>query len=194
MMGLKDVPGIRLSHLDEAERRAYRVAENKLTQLGEWNEAMLHDEIAGLLAEDFDLLLLGIADEDLDDLLRDPDEVDCGEVEGEDDSPEPAVTPVSAAADLWQLGSHRPIFGDSTSADVVGRLPRDVRPPLLATDPPYGLEYDPSWRNHAGAARNGGRRIADVLSGLAAAIQLKSRFLEFSLHNRWHWPLVQPAR
>ena len=51
---------IRLSHLDEAERRAYRIADNKLTELGEWDEAMLRDEIAGLLAEDFDLSLLGI--------------------------------------------------------------------------------------------------------------------------------------
>jgi len=53
MLGLKDVPVIRLSHLDEAERRAYRIADNKLTELGEWDEAMLRDEIAGLLAEDF---------------------------------------------------------------------------------------------------------------------------------------------
>jgi hypothetical protein len=66
---------IRLSHLDEAERRAYRIADNKLTELGEWDEAMLRDEITGLLAEDFDLSLLGITDEDLDALLRDPDQV-----------------------------------------------------------------------------------------------------------------------
>jgi hypothetical protein len=52
MLGLKDVPVIRLSHLDEAERRAYRIADNKLTELGEWDEAMLRDEIAGLLAEE----------------------------------------------------------------------------------------------------------------------------------------------
>jgi cytochrome P450 len=74
MLGLKDVPVIRLGHLDEAERRAYRIADNKLTELGEWDEAMLRDEIAGLLAEDFDLTLLGIPDEDLDALLRDPDQ------------------------------------------------------------------------------------------------------------------------
>jgi ParB-like chromosome segregation protein Spo0J len=60
MLGLKDVPVIRLGHLDEAERRAYRIADNKLTELGEWDEAMLRDEIAGLLAEDFDLSLLGM--------------------------------------------------------------------------------------------------------------------------------------
>ena len=92
---------IRLSHLDEAERRTYRIADNKLTELGEWDEAMLRDEIAGLLAEDFDLSLLGIADEDLDALLRDPNQAEGGAVDDEDDIPEPPVTPVSVAGDLW---------------------------------------------------------------------------------------------
>lgn len=82
MLGLKDVPVIRLGHLDEAERRAYRIADNKLTELGEWDEAMLRDEIAGLLAEDFDLSLLGITDDDLDALLQDPDQSEGGAVEG----------------------------------------------------------------------------------------------------------------
>ena len=150
MLGLKDVPVIRLGHLDEAERRAYRIADNKLTELGEWDEAMLRDEIAGLLAEDFDLSLLGITDEDLDALLRDPDQQGSA-VEGEDDIPEPPLAPVSIVGDLWQLGSHRLICGDSTSADVVGRLLGDVKPQLMVTDPPYGVEYDPSWRNQAGA-------------------------------------------
>ena len=121
------MPVIRLSHLDEAERRAYRIAENKLTELGEWDEAMLRDEIAGLLAEDFDLSLLGITDEDLDAFLRDPDQVEGGAVEGEDDIPGAPVTPVSVAGDLWQLGSRRLICGDSTSADVVGRPPPCAR-------------------------------------------------------------------
>lgn len=58
MLGLKDVPVIRLSRLDQAERRAYRIADNILTEFGEWDKAMLLDEIAGLLAEDFDLSLL----------------------------------------------------------------------------------------------------------------------------------------
>lgn len=153
MLGLKDMPVIRLSHLDEAERRAYRIADNKLTELGEWDEAMLRDEIAGLLVEDFDPSLLGITDEDLDALLRDPDQVEGGAVEGEDDVPEPPATPVSVAGDLWQLGSHRLICGDSTSADVVGRLLGDVKPLLMVTDPPYGVDYDPSWRNEVGAAK-----------------------------------------
>ncbi len=64
--------------------------------------------------------------------------------------------------DLWQLGGHRLICGDSTSADVVGRLLADVRPLLMVTDPPYGVEYDPSWRNQAGAART--KRTGKVLN------------------------------
>ena len=103
LLGLRDVPVIRLSHLDEAERRAYRIADNKLTELGEWDEAMLRDEIAGLLAEDFDLSLLGITDEDLDALLRDPDQVEGGAVEGEDDIPEPPVTPVSVPGQTHEV-------------------------------------------------------------------------------------------
>ena len=163
MLGLKDVPVIRLGHLDEAERRAYRIADNKLTELGDWDEAMLRDEIAGLLAEDFDLSLLGITDADLDALLQDPDALgDDGAIEGEDDIPEPPVTPVSVAGDIWQLGSHRLICGDSTSADVVGRLLGDVKPLLMVTDPPYGVEYDPSWRNQAGAAKT--KRTGKVLN------------------------------
>jgi ParB-like chromosome segregation protein Spo0J len=94
MLGLTEVPVIRLGHLDEAERRAYRIADNKLTELGEWDEAMLRDEIAGLLAEDFDLSLLGIGDDDLDALLRDPEALGGdGPVEGEDDVPDMPVTP-----------------------------------------------------------------------------------------------------
>ncbi len=157
MLGLTEVPVIRLSHLDEAERRAYRIADNKLTELGEWDEAMLRDEIAGLLAEDFDLTLLGISDDDLDALLRDPEALGGdGPVDGEDDVPELPVTPVSVPGDRWQLGAHRLICGDSTAADVVGRLLGDVRPLLMVTDPPYGVEYDPSWRNQAGAAKTTG--------------------------------------
>ena len=162
-LGLTEAPVIRLGHLGEAERRAYRIADNKLTELGEWDEAMLRDEIAGLLAEDFDLDLLGFSDEDLDALLQNPETVsNDGTVEGEDDIPEPPVNPVSVAGDLWQLGSHRLICGDSTSADVVGRLLGSVKPLLMVTDPPYGVEYDPSWRNQAGAAKT--KRTGKVLN------------------------------
>jgi len=123
----------------------------------------LRDEIAGLLAEDFDLSLLGISDEDLDALLHDPEALgDDGPVEGEDEVPELPVAPVSVPGDLWQLGAHRLICGNSTSPDVVGKLLGDLKPLLMVTDPPYGVEYDPSWRNQAGTAKT--RRTGKVLN------------------------------
>jgi hypothetical protein len=107
--------------------------------------------------------LLGISDDDLDALLRDPEALGGdGPIEGEDDVPELPVAPVSVPGDLWQLGPHRLICGDSTSTDVVRRLLGDVKPLLMVTDPPYGVEYDPSWRNQAGAART--RRTGKVLN------------------------------
>ena len=101
LLGLTEVPVIRLGHLDDAERRAYRIADNKLTEMGEWDDALLREEIAGLLAEDFDLSLLGIADEDMDALLRDPDELD-GDTEGEDDIPDTPVVSTTHRGQCWQ--------------------------------------------------------------------------------------------
>lgn len=161
-LGLAEVPVIRLGHLDEAERRAYRIADNKLTELGDWDEALLRDEVADLLADDFDLSLLGFAEDELEALLQDPDLAEDGAAEGEDDVPEPPADPVSVPGDLWRLGPHRLICGDSTSADVVAKLLGDVRPLLMVTDPPYGVEYDPSWRNATGAAKT--KRTGKVLN------------------------------
>ena len=151
MLGLSEVPVIRLGHLDEAERRAYRIADNKLTEMGDWDEVVLRDEIAGLLAEDFDLTLLGITDEDLDALLQDPDLGDRA-IEGEDDVPETPEDPVSRPGDLWVLENHRLLCGDATFATDVERVLGTVKPLLMVTDPPYGVQYDPGWRNKTGAS------------------------------------------
>ena len=161
LLGLSEVPVIRLGHLDEAERRAYRIADNKLTEMGDWDEAVLRDEIAGLLAEDFDLTLLGITDEDLDALLQDPD-VGDGSIEGENDIPEPPEDPVSRPGDLWLLGNHRLLCGDATVATDVERVLNGTQPLLMVTDPPYGVKYDPGWRNQAGAAKT--KRTGKVLN------------------------------
>ena len=161
-LGLAEVPVIRLGHLDEAERRAYRIADNKLTELGDWDEALLRDEVAGLLADDFDLSLLGFAEDELEALLQDPDLGEDGAAEGEDDVPELPADPVSVPGDLWRLGDHRLICGDSTSTDVVAKLLGDIRSLLMVTDPAYGVEYDPAWRNATGAAKT--KRTGKVLN------------------------------
>jgi DNA modification methylase len=164
-LGLSKIPVLRLSHLDEDHRRALRLSDNSVADMAEWDELNLGLEVICLQALGFDTDLLGFSPEFLDGLLRAAqgvDEADNGSTEGEDDIPEPPVTPVSVAGDLWQLGSHRLICGDSTSADVVGRLLGGVKPLLMVTDPPYGVEYDPSWRNQAGAAKT--KRTGKVLN------------------------------
>lgn len=164
-LGLSKIPVMRMSHLDEDKRRALRVSDNSVGDLAEWDELNLGLEIIDLQTLGFDTDLLGFSPEFLDNLLRAAqglDEADNASTEGEDDIPEPPVTPVSVAGDLWQLGSHRLICGDSTSADVVGRLLGGVKPLLMVTDPPYGVEYDPSWRNQAGAAKT--KRTGKVLN------------------------------
>jgi len=162
ILGLKEVPVIRLGHLDEAERRAYRIADNKLTEMGDWDEAVLRDEVAGLLADDFDLSLLGITDEDLDALLQDPDDVGDGSIEGEDEIPETPEDAVSRPGDLWMLENHRLLCGDSTVATDVERVLGTVKPLLMVTDPPYGVQYDPGWRNKTGAPAT--KRTGKVLN------------------------------
>jgi hypothetical protein len=145
------VPVIILDHLTEAQRRAYRIADNKLTELGGWDDALLAQELHALNGDGFDLSLTGLDEAELDRLMGEL--VDEAEgTAGEDEIPEPPVDPVTRPGDLWVLGRHRLLCGDSTSAQDVGRLLGGAVPHLMITDPPYGVEYDPSWRNEAGVS------------------------------------------
>jgi len=161
-LGLTEAPVIVLGHLTEAQRRAYRIADNKLTELGTWDEALLSAELNDLLAEDYDLPLIGFDDAELEALLAGEVDPETASREGEDDVPEATETPISRPGDLWVLGKHRLLCGDATVATDVERLLGDVMPQLMVTDPPYGVEYDPGWRNNAGAA--GTKRTGKVLN------------------------------
>jgi len=160
-LGLTEVPVIVLDRLTEAQRRAYRIADNKLTELGAWDEALLAGELQVLLAEDFDLSVVGFSDAELDELLAGDGDED-GARDGEDEIPDTPADPVSRPGDLWLLGPHRLLCGDATVATDVERVLGTVTPLLMVSDPPYGVEYDPSWRNKAGAAAT--RRTGKVLN------------------------------
>ena len=149
-LGLTDVPVIRLSHLSPEQVRAYRVADNQLVLAGAWDEELLAAELHALNATGFDLNLIGFDQEELDRLLAPLDEGDG--LAGEDATPEPPLNPVSRPGDLWLLGGHRLLCGDSTKADDVVRLLVGTKPNLMVTDPPYGVSYDPAWRNDAGVS------------------------------------------
>jgi len=140
-LGLDAVPVVVLDHLSPTQRRAYVLADNKLALNAGWDTDLLKLELSDLKEVGADLDLIGFSDAELEVLLApagtqgltDPDE-----------TPEPPVDPVSGPGDVWQLGRHRIICGDSTDALVVEKLLGDVRPHLMVTDPPYGVEYDAS--------------------------------------------------
>ena len=150
-LALTEAPVIVFAHLSEAKRRAYGIADNKLTKLGSWDQAQLSGVLQSLLADDFDLSLVGFSDGELDKLLTfDPESTEGGS--GGKGSPppvtipEPPRNPASRTGDLWILGDHRLLCGDSTSHADVRRLMNGERAVLFATDPPYLVDYDGS--NH----------------------------------------------
>lgn len=157
-MGLATLPCIEAAHLTEAQKRAYIIADNRLALDAGWDNEMLKVELTDLQADGFNLELTGFnLDEiaaflvDKTDGLTDPDDV-----------PEMPVDPVSMEGDIWVLGKHRIACGSSTDAHTVEAVLAGVKPHLMVTDPPYGVEYDPSWRNQAGAAKT--KRTGKVLN------------------------------
>jgi hypothetical protein len=153
-LGLEEVPAIRLAHLTEAQARAYRLADNQLALTSTWDETLLAAELRALRDEDFDLGLLGFDGTTLDRLLAEATGEAHGGGDGDPDAPapQPPEIPVSRPGDLWVLGRHRLLCGDATSAADVTRLLGGARPHLMITDPPYGVNYDPEWRNEAGVS------------------------------------------
>lgn len=140
-LGLCDVPCIRLGHMTETQRRAYVIADNRLALNAGWDEEMLKLEMVELDGMGYDISLTGFGQDEIDAILApaknagltDPDAV-----------PPAPTSPVTRLGDVWVLGRHRIICGDSTSATDVERLLAGVKPHLMVTDPPYGVEYDPS--------------------------------------------------
>ncbi|EEW24380.1 site-specific DNA-methyltransferase [Rhodobacter ferrooxidans] len=142
MLGLKEVPVIRLSHLDETERRAYRIADNKLPELAKWDDAALGDEVAFLRAEDFDISLLGFPEDELAALLADADDRPTISDDAADAIPDPPAEPITKPGDIWQLGRHRLCCGDATDPAAVARLMQGEQATLMFTSPPYAQQRD----------------------------------------------------
>ena len=140
---IEDVPCIIASGWSEAQKRAYILADNQLAINAGWDMDLLKVEIGDLKTEGFDLGLMGFDAGFLDTLMADPGTEGLTDP---DDVPEVSQFPVSATGDVWQLGKHRLLCGDSTVATDVDKVLQGVRPLLMVTDPPYGVEYDPSWR------------------------------------------------
>ncbi|MAM62359.1 site-specific DNA-methyltransferase [Maritimibacter sp. UBA3975] len=156
-LGLSTVPVIELGHLTEAQKRAYILADNRLAERAGWDKELLSLELGDLSELGVDLEAIGFDGAELDDLLN------LGEVDPkEEDIPEVPAEPISRPGDVWLLGNHRIICGDATDKATVDRLLDGVQPHLMVSDPPYGVEYDPAWRNDAGASKT--KRTGKVLN------------------------------
>ena len=142
-LGLQSIPVIVARGWSEEEKRAYRIADNQLAARANWDPDLLRHELCELEFAGFDVGLIGFDPDQLKTILfglgssglTDPDSV-----------PEVPEQPVSQLGDIWELAAHRVGCGDSTSAADVAPVLNGYEPCLMAADPPYGINYDPSWR------------------------------------------------
>ena len=142
LLKLNDVPTITLKGLTEAQRKAYVIADNQLALNAGWDLDSLKVELDRLDELDFDIDLLGFDDDFLSGLMVE-------ETEGltdEDAVPEAPEIPVTVLGDVWVLGSHRLMCGDSTSIDAVEKLMDGQKADMVHTDPPYGISYQSNGR------------------------------------------------
>ena len=139
-LDLLSVPVIKLDYLTENQKRAYIIADNKLALNAGWDDAMLKLEIESLDSDGYDLDLLGFSDEELMALLDPQEEPQHGLVD-EDQVPEVQEKSLTVLGDVWLLGKHRVMCGDSTSIDAVDALMAGALADQLITDPPYNVAY-----------------------------------------------------
>jgi DNA modification methylase len=145
---LTEVPVILCDDWTPAQVKAFRLVVNRSATWATWDWSQLAREIADLQNSNFDLSLTGFDRLEIDKLLLELLGPDTGE-------PHPPVdsNPVSALQDLWICGEHRVLCGDATCASDVGKLFGQYQPELMVTDPPYGVNYDPVWREEAGLGK-----------------------------------------
>jgi 16S rRNA G966 N2-methylase RsmD len=146
-LGLKEVPTIEASHLTEAQKKAYIIADNRLALDAGWDDEMLRIEFQELEDLGFDLELTGFNPDELAKLLEDEP---AEGLTDEDEVPEIPEEPVSKLGDVWLLGNHRLMCGDSTSIDAVEKLMNGHKADFVLTDPPYNQETDGGFKGDIG--------------------------------------------
>jgi len=154
LLQLTEVPVIVLRGLSELQRRQLVLADNRIALNAGWDMEMLRLELTDLAELGADMAVLGFGEEELAEALS---PARPGGLTDEDAVPEPPETAISQLGDVWILGPHRVACGDSTNPAAVAALLEGVRPGLMVTDPPYGVEYDPAWRHRLGVNKSAKR-------------------------------------
>lgn len=141
--GITEVPCVLVDYLTEAQKKAYIIADNRFAQDAGWDEELLRVEIEALQGEAFDISLTGFEMSEIDDLfkedVKDGIQDDNFDVDAELEKPT-----ITKAGDVWQLGNHRLICGDSTKAETYDVLMDGKKANLVVTDPPYNVNYEGS--------------------------------------------------
>lgn len=158
-LGMTEVPVIVLDHLTETQRRALVLADNRLALNAGWDEEMLRVELASLEQDDFNLDLIGFSSEELEALLVEPEPEGFGGRTDEDSVPEAPETAVTRPGDLWVLGNHRLLCGDSIRLDVIEKVLAGGLADMVFTDPPYNVNYGATMKDKLRGKAN--RKIAN---------------------------------
>jgi DNA modification methylase len=164
-MGLPTVPTIPLSHLTKAQVRAYVIADNKLALNAGWDEQLLAEELKGIDDSEIDIDLTGFSEDEIAELLK---EEPTGSSEDDDNVPDTPQNIFNVQrGQIWQLGEHRIMCGDSTDKGDVDRLMDGAKADMVFTDPPYGIdartdkvEYVKTFKNQGVAAKGRYAKIA----------------------------------
>ena len=172
-LGLQTVPTITLEHLSETQRKAYVIADNRLALNAGWDDQMLTLELNDLKDDGFDLSLLGFDADEMNALLN-----PIKETEGltdEDAVPEVPEEPKTKPGDIYKLGRHRLMCGDSTSIDAVEKLMDGQKADMVFTDPPYGFNY--VKKSDGSSIQNDGDEFEDVIRDAISLVQCDTYFV-----------------
>ena len=136
-LGFKEVPITIADNLTTEQINAYRIADNRTAEESEWDNELLKMEIKELEAKDFKLDLLGFNEDQLNDILFEEKQG----LTDEDEVPEAPEEPISKLGDIWKLGNHRVMCGDSTFIDNIDLVTKKEKIDMVFTDPPYNIDY-----------------------------------------------------
>lgn len=176
-LGLDQVPVIVLDHLTERQRRALVIADNKIAENAGWDEELLRRELAALRDDGFDLDIVGFSETELEDLLGglDDDGGPLPELGDPDHVPDAPAVPVTQPGNIWLLGQHRVMCGDSTSKADMATLCGSEVVDACWTDPPYNVDYEGSAGKIANDHMESGEFRRFLVDAFAAAASVMKK-------------------
>lgn len=200
-LGLTDVPCIRLDHLSEMQKRAFIIADNRLTETGGgWDEELLKIELMDIEASGLDPELTGFVGDDLDAILA---EQTAEGLTADDEVPSVPVHPVSVLGDAWVMGKHRLVCGDSVEQASLDRLMQGRLADMVFTDPPWNVNYGDvdkvnpqGWKtrsilNDNMSAENWGAFCRGIAASLASST--KPGAMLYCVMSAQEWPVIDAS-